>query len=122
MKNNVILKKIRLLALILALCLSLSLAVSCDDNGKDEVKDPILETDGNAIPLSFYELLLSRIKGNLARNKYEVGSSDFWAEQIDGGEVSREEYFNSYALFVLRQPKRSIDTGIESGLALLSAV
>ncbi len=98
MKNNGISKTIRLLSLLLALVTAITCAVSCDGGDKIEVVDPILEAEGNAIPLSFYELLLSRIKGNLARNKLEVNSPAFWIEQIEGGEVSREKYFNDYAL------------------------
>ena len=100
MKNNGISKCIRFLALLAALCLCFTCLVSCKDEEKTEVKDPILEAEDNAIPLSYYELLLSRIKGNLARNKFEVNSPDFWAEQIEGGDVSREDYFNDYALDV----------------------
>jgi hypothetical protein len=97
MKKKAIIKITRILALLLAVCMLSSTLISCKENGQGEVENPILESDRYAIPLSFYELLLSRIKGNLARNKYEVTSPDFWVEQMEESELSREEYFNSLA-------------------------
>ena len=93
MKNKRINLYIRLASLLLAALLCMSCFVSCSGK-KVEVKDPVLECDEGAIPLSFYEFLLSRMKGTLARNRYEVNDPEFWATKIEGSDMTYESYYN----------------------------
>ena len=97
MKNKRINLYIRLASLLLAALLCMSCFVSCSGK-KVEVKDPVLECDEGAIPLSFYEFLLSRMKGTLARNRYEVNDPEFWATKIEGSDMTYESYYNESIL------------------------
>lgn len=80
------------LALILALCTLLAFFASCSK--EPPVPDPILECDGEEMPLYFYEFMLSRMKGELARNKYPVSESSFWSTKIEETGETYEEYYN----------------------------
>ncbi len=63
------------------------------------VKSPVLEYEGQGIALEMYEFLLSRMKGTLARNKYDVTPlSDFWSEKHPGSDKTNEEYYNDAIL------------------------
>lgn len=93
-KNSVKNKLISLVCTVLAISLMPISLVSCSGS-RTEVKDPILSYDGQQISLSFYEFLLSRMKGTLARNKYNVGDPDFWSGRLDGSDQTYEDYFNS---------------------------
>ncbi len=80
-------------AVILALaiiCLTVAAVIGINAN---KVKDPVLEYKGAKLPLSFYSLMLSRTKGNLARNGYNVNSISFWnAESAAAGKTNAEYY------------------------------
>lgn len=82
----------RYLALALAVCALVTLCVSCSE--KKNVPDPVLECGEEKLPLYFYEFMLSRMKGELARNKYPVKSDSFWATEIEGTGQTYEEYYN----------------------------
>ena len=65
----------------------------------DRVKDPVLECEGQGISLDMYEFLLSRMKGTLARNKYDVTPlSEFWSEMHPGTDKTNEVYYNDAIL------------------------
>ena len=83
-----------LLAVIAALLCG---ACGCKFNAKEKVESPILEYGEQGIPLSFYQLLLARMKGNLARNKYDVKSDSFWSGLTAEG-LTYEEHFNKSVL------------------------
>lgn len=86
-------------AMILCVASMTLVGVSCKkQEEKIEVIDPILECGEQKIPLSFYELLLSRSRGDLARNKYDVKSYAFWNAKHGDGELTNEEYYNEQAL------------------------
>ena len=89
---------IRLLALLLSLAVMVAALVGCGLGQKSNVIDPVIEYKGEGIPTSFYSLMLSRMKGTLARNKYDVKSDSFWAKTVDGTDMTYEEYFNSMIL------------------------
>lgn len=92
MKNKPMNLLKRALALALALCAVVTLCVSCSE--KAEVPDPVLECGEEKLPLYFYEFMLSRMKGSLARNKYPVKSDSFWATEIEKTGQTYEEYYN----------------------------
>lgn len=96
MKNNN--KKSRLiksLCLILALIIIAVPLCSCSNR----VKKPILKCNGESVGLGMYEFYLSRMKGTLARNKYNVSSdSTFWKEKHPGSDMTNEEYYNKSIL------------------------
>ena len=71
------------IALLLILALMLSALCACIYVRQVKVESPVLEYNGKGIPLSFYELMLSRMKGTLARNRYdvynlEIGTTYYW--------------------------------------------
>ena len=92
-RNRKIISAVALVCVLSLICASL---FGCG-GAKTQVESPVLEYGESAIPLSFYEFLLSRMKGNLARNKYDVKSDSFWDEEAIEG-VTYEEYFNSSVL------------------------
>lgn len=59
---------------------------------------PILECEGVELPLFFYEFMLSRVRGNLAREGHKVTDPDFWYQEIEGDGRTVEEYYNDYVL------------------------
>ena len=64
-----------------------------------KVKNPVLECEEQGISLAFYELMLSRMKGDLARDKQDVSAdSRFWSEKLDSTGQSHEEYYNELVL------------------------
>ncbi len=90
--NRGILKTVCIAAALVFILLS---AASC----AERVKDPVLEYEDSKISLSMYEFMLSRMKGTLARNKYDVTPlSEFWQEKHGGSELSNEEYYNQSIL------------------------
>ncbi len=101
MKKSV-LKKAFCPLLSLLLMLGCLLSVSCGPTGgaegeKPPVQDPILESEEGDLPLAFYEFLLSRMKGSLARSGYAVNDSSFWTSITESGE-SYEDYYNRAVL------------------------
>lgn len=95
MKNSK--KTIKFVALLLAFCTLVCIFAACDAERSD-VDSPVLEYQGEGIPASFYQLLLSRTKGTLARNHYDVKSEGFWDGKVEGGDVTYEDYFNEITL------------------------
>lgn len=91
MKINFKLLK-KALALTVALCALLALCASCAK--EPPVPDPILECGEEKMPLYFYEFMLSRMKGELARNKYPVKESSFWSTKVEESGETYEEYYN----------------------------
>lgn len=87
----------KLLCVSLAALLLLAALTGCE-RAVVEVEDPVLECEEGAISLSFYEFLLSRMKGTLARNKYEVKDPAFWATEIEGMGETYESYYNAAIL------------------------
>lgn len=93
----------RAVALTLALVMLCGAISACSPKNKSAVDTPVLECGESGIPLYFYELLLSRMKGSLAANRYDVSSDAFWSERIEGSEQTYEDYFNSQVLDSCRQ-------------------
>lgn len=86
---------IRILSFVLSLVCIAAFLPSCSER----VTSPVLEHGDQGISLAMYEFLLSRMKGTLARNKYDVQpSSDFWTAIHPGTELTNEEYYNSSIL------------------------
>ena len=86
------------LSCLLALILLLGTVCSCKFAAREKVESPVLEYGEQGIPLSFYSLLLSRMKGSLAVNRYDVKSESFWSSKVEGTEQTHEEYFNASIL------------------------
>lgn len=87
---------LKIAALMLAIITLASLASCTEETQMDTT--PIFECDGEELPLYFYEFMLSRAKGTLARNKYPVSDSDFWATVIEGDGRTYEEFYNDFVL------------------------
>lgn len=84
----------KVLSLVLAALTLACFGASCAKNEEKPVENPVLVYGDEALPLYFYEFMLSRMKGTLARNKYEVSSSDFWDTVIEESGETYEEYYN----------------------------
>ena len=110
----------RITALLLAITVIMCCLSACTGT-RDEVENPILACKNQQISLSFYEFLLSRMRGTLARNKYEVTSPEFWAEKIGSGQESYEEYFNFSILESCKNYLAALVIFEEEGLKLSEA-
>ncbi len=119
--------KLLLLLLTLALCLPL-LAGCSGKKGKT-----LLEIEGVKVSVNTYELLLSRMKGMLARSEgTAIDKDDFWATVVDSDNTTYDQYLRdailenakTYAIGVylfdqvygLTLPKETIDS-IDAELA-----
>ncbi len=81
--------------MILAVCMLLGTLCSCSAGARQ----PLLECEGETISLAMYEFLLSRMKGELSKNKYDVNPvSEFWSASHANGEQTNEEYYNKTLL------------------------
>ncbi len=91
---------IKTAAIILVLITVLTLLAACGEQERETTADtsPILECDGVELPLFFYEFMLSRVKGDLARNQNKVTDPDFWYAEIEGDGRTYEEFYNEYVL------------------------
>ena len=95
---------IKFIAALMCGVMLLATFVGCSDKYKSREKEttadtsPVIECDGVEIPLFFYEFMLSRVKGNLARDGHKVTTPDFWYAEIEGDGRTVEEFYNSYVL------------------------
>ena len=86
--------KVKLLLLILALSLCLPLLAGCAGNhGKT-----LLSIGNTTLSVNTYQLLLSRMKGTLARYQYDVESDDFWNTLVDMEHSTYDQYFRQTIL------------------------
>lgn len=86
------------------------------------VKSPVLEYDKYGISLEMYEFLLSRMKGTLARNKYDVTPlSEFWSEKHPGSDKTNEQYYNDTILENCKNYLAALVLFEEEGLELSKA-
>ena len=83
----------RALSLLLAAVLSLLSFCACAASGKT-----LMSLEGTTLSLNTYELLLSRMKGTLAYNGYEVESEDFWDYIWSTGGATYNDYFSAEIL------------------------
>ena len=85
--------KILLLLLTLVLCLPL-LAGCSGKNGKT-----LLEIEGVKLSVNTYELLLSRMKGALARSEgLAIDKEGFWTNIVDSDNTTYEQYLRESIL------------------------
>ena len=108
----------RLICLALAVIMIALSVCSC----ANRVEKPILKCKGQAISLATYEFLLSRMKGTLARNKYDVNPvSEFWTEKHPGSDLTNEEYYNKSVLDSCKNYLAALVIFEEEGLVLSNA-
>ncbi|MBQ4091154.1 MAG: hypothetical protein IJC64_02425 [Clostridia bacterium] len=106
----------RLAALALVCAFACCMLASCSADKKDTA----LELGEHKISVSFYEFMLSRMKGELARDKYDVSAgSDFWNANVSG--KSREQYYNELVLDRCKNYLAALALYEEEGLSLSSA-
>ena len=115
-------RAIRLLSLVLSSVMLLCAVSACSPTAKSEVDTPVLECRGSAIPLSFYELLLSRMKGSLAASRYDVSSDEFWSTKVEGSDLTYEEYFQSAVLESCKQYLCALAIFEDEGLTLPESI
>ncbi|MBQ7357733.1 MAG: hypothetical protein IJW65_03245 [Clostridia bacterium] len=62
-------------------------------------RSPVIMKHGEQkLRVDFYEFMLSRMKGELYKSKYDVSSEDFWGELQEGTDKTREQYYNEAIL------------------------
>ena len=103
---------------VLILCLLGGSLMGCAD--RQQVNTTALLSDGkHEIPVWFYEFLLSRMKAELARQKYDVSSATFWDSPItEGSSVSWRESCENSVLDTLRMYLAALVLFDENGLKL----
>ncbi len=107
----------KIIATFLLVCMLCAAVCSCSA----QVKEPILECRGEKIPLVMYEFLLSRMKGELSKNKYDVNPmSEFWSEKR--GELTNEEYYNQVLVDGCKNYLAALILFKEEGLVLSNSV
>ena len=85
---------VKLLLLVLALALCLPLLVGCSGkNGKT-----LMSIEDTKLSVNTYQLLLSRMKGTLAKYQYDVNSDAFWSTVVDMENSTYDEYFRATIL------------------------
>lgn len=81
--------KVKLLLLILVFALCLPLLTGCSGkNGKT-----LMSLEDTTLSVNVYELLLTRMKGTLAKQQYQVDSDAFWATVVDKQGSTYNDYF-----------------------------
>ncbi len=86
--------KVKLLLLILVFALCLPMPAGCSDkHGKT-----LLSLEDTTLSVNTYELLLSRMKGTLAKYQYDVDSDAFWSTVVDMDNSTYDEYFRATIL------------------------
>ncbi|MBR3879628.1 MAG: hypothetical protein IKJ24_05870 [Clostridia bacterium] len=110
-KENII----RVLCLLLAVALFTAALASC----ANEVKDPIMEYDGEGISLEMYEFVLSRMKGSLARLGYDVSAtSSFWTEMHGDSGLTNEEFYTNAVIDTCKNYLAALAMCREEGIEL----
>ena len=105
----------RLVCLMLALLLCAAALVSC----AEAVKDPVMEYEGEKIPLEMYEFMLSRMKGSLARQGHDVSAtSEFWGEMHGDSGLTNEQYYTKAALDTCKNYLAALAIFEEEGMTL----
>ena len=118
MKKKICRLFLNMLCVLLVLMMGTLTFVSC----AEQVKDPVLQYGNVKISLSMYEFMLSRMKGTLARNKYDVTPlSDFWGQKHPGQELTNEEYYNKTILDNCKNYLAALVIFEEEGLTLSDA-
>ena len=86
--------KRRALCLVLVLCMTLSMLLSCSSTkGKT-----LMRLGKTELSVNLYELMLSRMKGTLAYNDYEVDSDEFWDYIWNTEGATYDDYFRESIL------------------------
>ena len=97
-------KKARILLIIVSAILSVAIIAGAitgivlwRKNAKlTESQGPVIMEYGDSnIRLKFYEFMLTRMKGELYKQKYDVYSDDFWSEMHSSGQTMEEYYKKS---------------------------
>lgn len=118
MKKKICRLLLNMLCILLVLMMGTLTFVSC----AEQVKKPVLEYGNVKISLSMYEFMLSRMKGTLARNKYDVTPlSEFWGQTHPGQEITNEEYYNRSILDNCKNYLAALVIFEEEGLTLSDA-
>ena len=118
MKKKICRLLLNMLCILLVLMMGTLTFVSC----AEQVKEPVLEYGNVKISLSMYEFMLSRMKGTLARNKYDVTPlSEFWGQTHPGQEITNEEYYNKSILDNCKNYLAALVIFEEEGLTLSDA-
>ena len=79
--------KLLLLLVVCSLCLG-TLAGCSGKHGKT-----LLSLEDTTLSVNIYQLLLTRMKGTLAKHQYQVDSDAFWATVVDKNGSTYNDYF-----------------------------
>ena len=81
--------KVKLLVLLLALTMCLGALAGCSGkHGKT-----LLSYENTKLSVNIYQLMLTRMKGTLAKAQYQVDSDSFWTTVVDKDGSTYNDYF-----------------------------
>ncbi len=103
-------------ALLTALCAGALTGCSSADLGK-----PLLTLDGQEISENMVQLLMARVKGNLASNGYSVSSDSFWDQVVSLNGTRYDEYTRQLVLHTAKEYLAGVVLFDEKGLTLPQA-
>ena len=86
--------KFKWLALVLSCLLCLPLLAGCS-GGRGKT---LMSIEDTKLSVNTYELLLTRMKGTLAKYQYQVNSDAFWSTVVDMENSTYDEYFRATIL------------------------
>ena len=82
-------RTVKLLVLLLTCTLCMGMLAGCSGkHGKT-----LLSLEGSKLSVNVYELMLTRMKGALAKQQYQVDSNAFWTTVVDKDGSTYEDFF-----------------------------
>ncbi len=82
-------RTVKLLVLLLTCTLCMGMLAGCSGkHGKT-----LLSLEGSKLSVNIYELMLTRMKGALAKQQYQVDSNTFWTTVVDKDGSTYEDFF-----------------------------
>ena len=85
-------------ALLAAFCAGALTGCASADLGK-----PLLKLDGQEISENMVQLLMARVKGNLASNGYSVSKDSFWDQVVSVNGTRYDEYTRQLVLHTAKE-------------------
>ena len=103
-------------ALLAAFCAGALTGCASADLGK-----PLLKLDGQEISENMVQLLMARVKGNLASNGYSVSKDSFWDQVVSVNGTRYDEYTRQLVLHTAKEYLAGVVLFEEKGLTLPQA-
>jgi hypothetical protein len=107
--------------LLCAALLAAVLAGSLTGCSSADLGKPLLTLDGEEISENMVQLLMARVKGNLASNGYSVSSDSFWDQVVSLDGTRYDEYTKQLVLRTAKEYLAGVVLFAEKGLSLSQA-